>query len=104
MKSKQLFTPNQFYIIRAERAGVFLAKIVNMEGSTAQVSSLRRLYYWNGALDVSHIAKEGVAASGNKFSTQMGDDDHSTLFNLVEFHPVSEKSLQTLNAVTPWKK
>lgn len=94
----------QFHIIRADKAGVFLARISSSEGSIYQVTNLRRLYSWSGALDVSMIALEGVTnPSGCKFSVQLGDDDISTLHNVVEVHPVSEKALEILNKVRVWK-
>lgn len=102
---KPLFKPNQFYIIRAEKAGVFLAKIESIEGNTALCNSLRRLYYWEGALDVTQIAARGVARPDScKFSVQMGEKDKSTLFNVVEFHPASQKAIDSIKSVKEWKK
>lgn len=95
----------QFHIIRADKAGVFLCKIASIEGTTYQVTSLRRLYYWSGALDVSMMASEGVAnPSGCKFSVQLAEGDVSTIHNVIEVHPVSEKALDILNQVAPWKR
>jgi len=96
---------NQFHIVRAEKAGVFLCRISSSTGDTYTVTSARRLYYWSGALDVSMIAKEGVSnPTGCKFSVQLGDEDVSTLHNVVESHPVSEKALEIINAVPVWKQ
>lgn len=95
---------NQFHIVRAEKAGVFLCKIISNIGDTYTVSNLRRLYYWNGALDVSMIAMEGVSKPNQcKFSVQFGDEDISTIHNVVERHPVSKKALQIINSVPVWK-
>ena len=92
---------NQFHVIRAERAGVFIGKIKSIEGSTLHVTNIRRLYRWSGALDVIHIAADGV--SGNcKFSVQLGDEDVSTIFNIVEYHPCSEKSIESINNIKAW--
>jgi len=102
--AKQFFEKEKFYIIRAERAGVFMGKILDADGSTLQVSNLRRMYKWSGALDAITIAGEGVLGSGCKFSLQMGDNDHSTIFNVIEFHPVSEKALASINNVPAWKR
>lgn len=98
---KQTFDQSKFYVIRAERAGVFIGKIKSVEGSTLQVSNIRRLYRWSGALDVIHIAAAGVSGDC-KFSVQMGDNDLSTIFNAVEYHPASEKSIESINNVKPW--
>lgn len=94
----------QFYIVRAEKAGVFLCKIISTTADIYIVSSLRRLYYWAGALDVSMIAKDGVTKPMQcKFSAQLGEEDISTIHNVVEAHPVSEKALSILNTVPAWK-
>lgn len=96
---------DQFHIVRAEKAGVFLCKILSKTGDTYTVSSLRRLYSWRGALDVSMIAKEGVSAPTQcKFSVQLGDEDISTIHNVVESHQVSEKALEIIKAVPVWKQ
>lgn len=93
---------NKFHVIRAERAGVFIGKIKSVEGSTLHVTNIRRLYKWSGALDVIHIASDGVIGTGCKFSIQMGDEDVSTILNIVEYHPCSEKSIESINNVKPW--
>lgn len=81
---------NQFHIVRADKAGVFLCRILSMEGTNYTVTNLRRLYYWSGALDVSAIALDGVSnPSGCKFSVQLGDTDVSIIHNVIESHPVS---------------
>lgn len=96
---------DKFHIIRAEKAGVFLCRIKSTDGDTYTVTTLRRLYYWSGALDVSMIAKEGVTNPRQcKFSVQLKDDDISTIHNVVEVHPVSEKALEIINNVPVWNQ
>ena len=96
---------NQFHIVRAEKAGVFICRIVLKDGDNYQVTNLRRLYYWSGALDVSTIAKDGVTnPRGCKFSAQLGDSDISTIHHVLEAHPVSEKALEIINSVPVWKQ
>lgn len=96
---------NQFHIVRAEKAGVFIGKIASVNGTTYTLTNLRRLFLWRGALEVITIAVDGVSDLINcKFSAQMGDDDVSTVHNVLETHPVSEKALEIINKVLPWKK
>lgn len=93
-----------YHIIRADRAGVFIGKLVEEKGSTLIVTNARRLYYWSGALDVVTIATNGVSKPSNcKFSAQLGDNDKSTILNVIEYHPISDSALNTINSVTPWK-
>jgi hypothetical protein len=105
MKQENIFDPNQFYIIRADKAGVFMAKIESIENGAAICNSVRRLYYWEGALDVTQIAAHGVSRPNScKFSVQMGPEDKSTIYNLIEQHPVSEKALASIQSVKEWTR
>jgi hypothetical protein len=93
-----------FSIIRADRAGVFLGKIIESNGSTLVITNARRLYYWSGALDVITIALSGVGnPSRCKFSAQLGGNDKSTILNVIEYHPVTEAALTILNSIPVWK-
>jgi hypothetical protein len=104
MSTVPFFNPYQWYIIRATNAGVFLGKIEHLENGTAVCNSIRRLYYWSGALDVTQIASSGVSNPGNcKFSVQLTEKDKSTIFGLIEFHPASEAAISSINSVKPWK-
>ena len=105
MAKSLLFKPNQFYIIRADKAGVFLGKIEHIENGTVVCNSLRRLYYWEGALDVTQIAAHGVTSPDScKFSVQFDKEDKSTIFNVIEYHPASQKSIDSINKVKEWKR
>ncbi len=104
MTKQKMFDKNKFYIIRADRAGVFMGKIAFIEGTTVGINALRRLYYWSGALDVSQLAKQGVTNPGScKFSEQLEDNDLSVVTNLIEFHPMTEKAIKSLQGVKTWK-
>lgn len=97
-------TKSNYHIIRADRAGVFIGKIVEEKGSILTITNARRLYYWSGALDVVTIATTGVSKPSNcKFSAQLGDEDKSTILNVIEYHPLSETALKTINSVAAWK-
>lgn len=95
---------SDYHIIRADRAGVFIGKIVEEKGATLTITNARRLYLWSGALDVITIASNGVGKPSNcKFSAQLGDTDKSTILNVIEYHPLSEVALTTINSIAPWK-
>lgn len=100
----KMFDPKKNYIIRADRAGVFMGKISFIEGTTIGINGLRRLYYWSGALDVSQLAKNGVSKPGScKFSEQLDAADLSIVTNLIEYHPMTEAAVKSLNNVPTWK-
>lgn len=99
---------DQFHIVRAEKAGVFLCCIKETGGPNGDiytVTNVRRLFRWAGALDVTMLAKEGVTNPLQcKFSVQLGDEDVSTILNVIEVEPVSEKALKIINDVPVWKQ
>lgn len=104
MTKKPMFDPKKWYIIRADKAGVFMGKISFIEGTTIGVNAIRRLYYWSGALDVTQLAKQGVSKPGScKFSEQLDKSDLSIVTNLTEYHPITETALKSLNSVPVWK-
>ncbi|WP_346320787.1 hypothetical protein [Chitinophaga sp. YIM B06452] len=101
----KLFNKDKFYIIRADKAGVFMGKIAFIEGTTIGVNAIRRLYYWKGALDATQIAKCGVSRPQScKFSEQLSDTDLSIITNLIEFHPMTDEAINSINSVPVWKQ
>ena len=44
---------NRFYIVRAERAGVFFGHIRERVGSEVTMTDVRQLWYWSGACSLS---------------------------------------------------
>lgn len=98
------FEKDRFYIIRADKAGIFMGKIAFINGTTVGVNALRRLYYWKGALDATQIAKSGVSRPSEcKFSEQLNDSDLSIVTNLVELHPMTTEAIESINSVPAWK-
>ena len=51
---------NTYYIIRADRAGVFFGHIKERRGSEVDMTDVRRLWYWDGACSLSQLAVEGT--------------------------------------------
>lgn len=104
METQKLFDKDKFYIIRADKAGMFMGKIDFVNGSQIGVRSLRRLYYWKGALDATQIAKCGVTKPNScKFSEQLEETDLSVINNLIEFHAMTDEAVKSINSVPVWK-
>lgn len=104
MTSQKLFDKKKFYIIRADKAGVFMGKIDFVNGNQIGVRSLRRLFYWKGALDTTQLAKCGVSQPEScRFSEQLADTDLSIINNLIEFHAMTDEAVKSINSVPVWK-
>lgn len=47
-----------YYVIRADRAGVFAGNIKEINGSEVTMTNVRRIWYWDGAATLSHGLEE----------------------------------------------
>ena len=92
----------KYYIIRADRAGVFAGNIKERNGDEVTMENVRRLWYWDGAASLSQLAVDGVTAPGLcKFTVTVPE---MTIFGVIEIIPCSEKAEQVIKAVPVWKR
>lgn len=92
----------QFYIVRADRAGVFFGHIKERVGSEVTMTDVRRLWYWDGACSLSQMAVEGVKEPRTcKFTIVVPE---MTILGAIEIIPASEAAVKSIEAVKPWKR
>lgn len=92
----------QFYIVRADRAGVFFGHIKERVGDEVTMTDVRRLWYWAGACSLSQIAVNGVKIPGEcKFTVAVPE---MTILGIIEIIPASEAAVKSIEAVKPWKR
>lgn len=92
---------NRFYIVRADRAGVFFGHIRERVGSEVTMTNVRRLWYWSGACSLSQMAVDGVKNPNEcKFTVVVPE---MTILGVIEIIPVSEAAVKSIEAVKPWK-
>ncbi len=51
---------NQYYLIRDTSAGVFVTKILVLDGTRATLIDSRRVWTWYGATELTELAIEGT--------------------------------------------
>ena len=91
----------QYYIIRADRAGVFAGNIKERNGSEVTMTNVRRLWYWDGAASLSQMAVDGVSRPHNcKFTVVVPE---MTILGVIEIIPCSEKAEASIKAVREWR-
>lgn len=91
----------QYYIIRADRAGVFAGNIKERNGSEVTMTNVRRLWYWDGAASLSQMAVDGVSKPRNcKFTVVVPE---MTILGVIEIIPCSEKAEESIKAVKVWQ-
>lgn len=89
-----------YFIIRAERAGVFAGNIKERVGSEVTMTNVRRVWYWQGAASLSQLAVDGVSAPNQcKFSVPVPE---MTILGAIEVIPCSEKAEASIKAVKVW--
>lgn len=92
---------NTYYIIRADRAGVFFGHIKSREGSEVIMTDVRRLWCWDGACSLSQLAVDGTEAPGRcKFTVTVPE---MTILGVIEIIPCTEKAAESILAVEEWK-
>lgn len=93
---------NRFYIVRADRAGVFFGHIKERVGSEVTMTNVRRLWYWSGACSLSQLAVDGVKNPGEcKFTVIVPE---MTILGVIEIIPANETAVKSIEAVKPWKR
>lgn len=92
---------NQFYIIRANEAGVFFGHIKERNGSEVVLTDCRRIWYWDGAASISQLAVEGVSKPKTcKFSVSVPE---MTVLNVIEIIPCTANAVKSISEVAVWR-
>lgn len=91
----------QYYIVRADRAGVFAGNIKEREGSEVTMTNARRLWYWEGAASLSQMAVDGVSRPDVcKFTLTVPE---MIVLGVIEIIPCSDEAERSIKAVKEWK-
>ena len=98
--SPVILSETGLYIIRADRAGVFLGKIAERRGSEVDLTEVRRIRYWSGAADVDALASFGPSRPQHCQFTKPVPS--VTVLNVLQIIPVSSVALSIFNEVPNW--
>jgi hypothetical protein len=91
----------QYYIVRANQAGVFFGQIKDRNGSEATLTNARKLHYWSGAAAVEQIAIEGVKNKKDcRFTITVPE---VTILGICQFLPCTDNAVENLKSVPEWK-
>ena len=93
---------NQYYIVRADRAGVFFGKIKEASKDEVVMTEVRKLWYWDGAAAVEQLALEGTKKPRNcKFTVVIPE---MAIANPIQIIPCTDKAVESINGVAVWKE
>lgn len=91
----------QYYIIRADRAGVFFGQIESRNGDEVTMRNVRRIWYWDGANSISQLAVDGTAKPNRcKFTVTV---EQMTILGVIEIIPCTDKATKSIMAVREWR-
>lgn len=92
---------DKFYIVRADRAGVFFGKIKTCSHDRVHMTDVRKIFYWDGACAVEELAVNGVQRPDDcKFTVIV---DEMTIADPIQIIPCTEKAVKILSEVPVWK-
>lgn len=92
---------NQYYIVRAARAGVFFGQIKKMDPNSVIMTDVRKLWFWAGASAVEQIALDGVMNPGNcKFTVTIQEME---IMEPIQVIPCTSKAADIIKEVREWK-
>lgn len=93
---------NQYYIIRCNEAGVFFGHIKERRGSEADLTDVRRIHYWDGAVPLSQLAMEGVTnPRACRFTVTVPS---MTVLNIIELIPCTDSAVKNIMEVPVWRR
>jgi hypothetical protein len=91
----------KYFIVRADRAGVFFGKIKETKSNESIVmTDVRKIFYWYGACAVEQISQDGV--NGNSKLTVVVPE--MTIANPIQVIECSEKAIDNLKSHKAWEK
>lgn len=91
---------DNYYVVRADRAGVFFGKIKKNKGTSVIMEDVRKIFYWQGAAAVEQISQDGV----NKDSKLTVSIPEMEIANPIQIIPCTEKATEILKAIPVWKR
>jgi hypothetical protein len=95
-----------YYIVRAESAGVFFGQIEEQEAETCnkegqvKMNNLRKIHYWDGACAVEQISQTGVNANSRLTVTVAT----MNIAKPIQVIPCTEKAIENLLNQKEWKQ
>ena len=90
-------------LVRSEAAGVFYGTPIetNLAEGWVKMKNARRVWYWDGAASLSQLAVDGTSKPKScKFPIAVPE---ITVAKVIEIIPMTEKAIESLNAVTVWQ-
>ena len=89
-----------YYIVRADRAGVFFGKITEKSPTSVTMTDVRKIHYWNGACAVEEISRSGVADS-SRLTVTISEME---IASPIQILPCTPAATNNLKGKLEWKQ
>lgn len=101
LKGDKTMDSNKYFIVRANRAGVFFGHIKDRTGDEVTMTDVRRLWHWEGAASLSQMAVDGVSRPNYcKFTVTVPE---MTILGVIEIIPCTGKAMESILGVKEWR-
>lgn len=90
-----------YYIVRADRAGVFFGQIKSKTPESVIMTDVRKIHYWDGAAAVEQISQDGVDQSSSRLTITVREMEIDKWIQII---PCTEKAVTNLKGCKEWKK
>ncbi len=92
---------NKDYIIRSDRAGVFIGEITERTGDEVALANVRKLWSWSGACAVEELATNGAKNPNQcRFTVTV---PKMIVIGVIQIIPCTEAASKSIRAVEDWK-
>lgn len=89
-----------YYIVRADRAGVFFGQIESKTEKSVIMKNVRKIHYWEGAAAVEQISQSGVG-SGSRLTVTVPKMEIADPIQVIE---CTENATTNLLNQKEWKQ
>lgn len=92
---------NKYYIVRADRAGVFFGQIKEQSHEQVTMTNVRKLFYWDGACAVEELATNGTKKPNQcKFTLTIPE---MVIADPIQIIPCTDKAVESISGVKVWQ-
>ena len=94
-------TKKQYVMVRTYSAGVFAGYLKSRKGQEVELTTARRIWYWDGAASLSQLAQSGTSKPDKcKFPEPV---DSVILTQAIEIIPISSVAQKSIEGVPVWR-
>lgn len=89
-----------YFIVRADRAGVFFGKIKEKTATSVTMTDVRKIHYWHNAAAVEGISQDGVG-SGSRLTCVVAEME---IDKWVQIIPCTDKATENMKGWPVWNQ